>query len=231
MLIERSSFASSITKYGFLIVGGLDRGGRMTDSVELLSAIGEKFRSKRQFPKQISSGCLSPIDDTTVVLSGGYHYGFTITNSIWKYDFIRDEWEEMIPMKIGRAQHSCVVQEDSRSNQKKLVVAGGTVVGFSGTKSVEIYNFHTKTWTNGPFLPLAISLSQLIPDGINGGCILVAGRAIMNSQTERLTSVMHLSSESRDWKILGRHLKIGRDSHVAMLIPENLIQCSNLDFN
>merc|ERR1712062_313092 len=170
-------------------------------------------------------------DDTTVVLSGGYHYGFAITNSIWKYYLILEEWGEIIPMKIGRAQHSCVVLEDSRSNQKKLVVAGGTVVGFSGTKSVEIYNFHTKTWTNGPFLPLAISLSQLIPDGINGGCILVAGRAIMNSQTERLTSVMHLSSESRDWKILGRHLKIGRDSHVAMLIPENLIQCSNLDFN
>ena len=94
----------------------------------------------------------------------------------------------------------------------------------SGTKSVEIYNFQSKTWTAGPFLPFAISLSQLIPDGINGGCILVAGRAIMNAQTERLTSVMHLSSELREWKILGRHLKIGRDSHVASQAQETKSQ-------
>ena len=165
------------------------------------------------------------------ILTGGYYYGYKLTNSVWKYDIMGDKWDEMLPMKNARAQHSCAVVEDSVSKDIKMVVAGGTVHEHSGTNSVEIYNFRNKEWMEGPRLPLAVSLSQLLPDGINGGCILVAGRGFINSHTERLVSIFHLSSRLRQWRMMGRNLNIGRDSHVAMLIPENLIQCSNLDYD
>ena len=227
MSIERSSFASTITKHGFLVVGGLDRGRRIIDSVEILPALHANFTSRNPFEKPISSGCMSAVDDNTVVLIGGYFYGFELTSNMWKYDIQNDIWEIMPSMKIARAQHSCTTVIDPIDESVKIIVAGGTIEGSVGTRSVEIFDMNNQTWIEGPELPFKTSLSQLIQDGIGGGALLIGGRAFIDLQPKRLTSIFHLSRDLREWKQLGRDMKIGRASHVAMLIPETLINCNN----
>ena len=144
---------------------------------------------------------------------------------MWKYNIPNDTWEVMPPLKIARAQHSCTTIKDPNDESVKILVAGGTIEGSVGTKSVEILDMNNQTWNEGPTLPFKTSLSQLIQDGI-GGALLVGGRAVIDSQAKRLTSILHLSSNLRDWKKLGRDMKIGRASHVAMLIPEKFINCN-----
>ena len=55
---------------------------------------------------------------------------------------------------------------------------------------------------------------------------LFGARPVGNS-TLRLESIYHLSKDLSEWKMLGQNMKIGRASHVAMLIPESLISCNN----
>ena len=57
--------------------------------------------------------------------------------------------------------------------------------------------------------------------------MLVGGRATMNSNTQRLESILHLPQKRSKWQRVGRDMKIKRASHVAMMIPETLISCDN----
>ena len=57
--------------------------------------------------------------------------------------------------------------------------------------------------------------------------MLIGGRATMNSDTQRLESILHLPQRMSKWKRVGRDIKIKRASHVAMMIPETLISCDN----
>ena len=145
---------------------------------------------------------------------------------MWRnVDIKHGTWEKRANMSVSRAKHSCVVMRDSKDGREKLVVTGGTVSGSHGSNSTEILDVKDGVWSDGPILPMNVSLAQLIPDG-RGGCLLVGGREVVNSNTKRLTSILHLSSDLKEWKVLGRNLKIGSDSHVAMLVPNQLINCS-----
>ena len=132
--------------------------------------------------------------------------------------------------ETARADHSCTIIKDPVSGNKKLVVAGGTIEGSPGTKSVEIFDFESyadkkKDWYDGPDLPIENTLSQLIPDGLQGGCLLVGGRIFKESIAWRSNSIFHISSELQEWKQLKRELSTGRESHIAMLIPDNFLNC------
>ena len=222
MSVERSSFSAVVTKRGFLVVGGLDRGKRVVQSVEILPNITENFVRKKDFKKQISGGCMSVLNDSTIILIGGYHYGFKLTNEVWMYDIENDTWKLMPSMRLPRAKHSCTTVKDSDNAASKIIVAGGT-----GTNSVEIFDLKHQIWSTGPSLPYELSFSQLIQDGIGGGALLVGGRAMISFQARRLATILHLSRDLKEWKQLGRDMKIARDSHVAMMIPENLINCNS----
>ena len=93
--------------------------------------------------------------------------------------------------------------------------------------SVEIFYTSNNSWVEGPKLPYQTSLAQLIPDGIGGGALLIGGRALVKDKIARLTSILHLSKDLIGWQELGRDMKIGRASHIAMLIPETLISCND----
>ena len=79
----------------------------------------------------------------------------------------------------------------------------------------------------GPKIPCQTSLAQLIPDGIGGGALMTGGRAFVDNKITRLNSILHLSEDLSGWRELGRDMKIGRASHIAMLIPETLISCND----
>ena len=111
-----------------------------------------------------------------------------------------------------------------------MIVAGGSIEGSPGTKSVEIFDFKAyeetkKGWYDGPDLPMAITLSQLISDGLQGGCLLVGGRVLKESIAWRSNSIFHISSELKEWKQLKRELSTGRESHIVMLIPDKFLNC------
>ena len=173
---------------------------------------------------------MATLENGTVILTGGYKYGSVLINSVWRnVDFRYGTWEKLGNMNVSRAQHSCVVVRDSNDGREKLIVAGGTVSREDsvspGSNSTEIFDVKDAVWSNGPVLPMEVSLSQLVQDG-RGGCLLVGGREVVDSNTKRLTSILHLSSELKEWKVLARKLTIGSDSHVAMLVPDQLIHCS-----
>ena len=226
MSIERSSFSSAVTKWGFLVVGGKNRAHLPTGEVELLKSTDSTFRNMRSFPKEISSGCMATLDNGTIILTGGYFYGNELINSVWRnVDIMGGDWEQAnANMAFARAEHSCEVVRDTVHNREKLIVVGGTVHGSPGSKSVEILDLKDGVWEEGPMLPMEVSRSQLIKDG-KGGCLLVGGREVIDSRSRRLNSILHISSDLKEWKQLGRKMKTGRASHVAMLVSDGLMRC------
>lgn len=75
------------------------------------------------------------------------------SNSAWRYDFLRGQWEALSPMLSPRGSFACV------ANKGKIVVAGGgsrhTLFGAAGSRmsSVEMYDIGKDKWVGLDRLP------------------------------------------------------------------------------
>lgn len=108
-------------------------------------------------------------------LAGGFLDGDQPTNQFWRYDPEVDEWTELAPMAKPRGAAGTAVVAD------KLYVVGGSPRTFGltveGTPygTLEIYDFKTGRWTNGPDLPLP--RHHLAAAGLDGRLYVAGGRA------------------------------------------------------
>ncbi|HEX5609725.1 MAG TPA: kelch repeat-containing protein [Solirubrobacterales bacterium] len=108
-------------------------------------------------------------------LAGGYLNGDDATNSLWRYDPVANDWQELPPMGLARGGAGTAVVGD------KLYVAGGApqTFGVALTGSpygrLEIYDFASETWSTGPDMP--VPRHHTVAIGLGGKLYVAGGRA------------------------------------------------------
>ena len=129
---------------------------------------------------------------------------------MYKYDIKRDEWEDTNrPMKEVRIGHSCLLLN------KEIFVAGGY-----NTKTTEIFNLQSRTWRSGPKLPEKIFASQLV---IAQPSSKYAAFLIGGTYYRTISDIFALSKNYKRFIKIG-DLKTARRNHVAMVLPDKLVE-------
>jgi hypothetical protein len=108
-------------------------------------------------------------------LAGGYLEGEEATNEFWRYDPKSNRWTALPPMHLARGAAGAAVVGD------KLYVAGGAPQTFGVSVSgapygaLEIYDFETRTWEDGPDMP--VPRHHTVAVGLGGKLYVAGGRA------------------------------------------------------
>ncbi len=93
----------------------------------------------------------------------------------------------------------------------------------SELSSVEILDQASNEWKDGPPLPTSMYSSRMVEDP-NGGVILVGGISDLNGFEDSLYRLPH-GGAGAVWIKMDQKLKIGRYWHVAILVPDYIIEC------
>ena len=132
-------------------------------------------------------------------------------------------WSEGPQLNNKRSSHSCGrIKKDSQSQDLSVIVAGGS--DGSSLSSVEILDAGSNAWRNGPELPVGIDLAQLV-EVQEGGVVLVGGSSTWDEFLDTLFQLPH-GGEDAEWIEMEQKLKIGRNQHVAFLVPDSITDCS-----
>ena len=218
--VSRSPYPSNSQK--FFVTGGKDKSRKAMNTAEVLTEQGWEILPQT-LPVKIYAHCSVLVNSTTVMVIGGFQNGSISTNTYY-FNTEKENWTEGPQLKIGRFDHSCgIVWKDSQSKEFSLIVAGGW--SQSILSSVEILDLGSNNWRTGPNLPFGIYKSEIVVDQI-GGVVLVGGNSISNHRyLDTLFKLPH-GGEGAKWIKMEQKLKIGRNDHVAFLVPDNIVDCS-----
>ena len=207
-----------------VLIGGIDSGisGR-TDKVEMVSLTENK--ELPPIPKKVAYHCVVKLEDTKIMVIGGYAQGSTAKTQI--YDFETEVWTPGHPLINARNGHACARIEVG-DKPYILVVAGYFPPSKSDT--VEILDLvANQGWIQGKKLPKAL----YVPSGISlGSSMIVSGG--LNSANGLVDDMYKFecttnSIDDCEWKTMEQKLKYVRGGHVSMLIPDSLAKelCSD----
>ena len=89
-------------------------------------------------------------------------------------------------------------------------------------RSTEIFDVPTHKWFDGPELPSGYRYASLVPGPPKSeyAAILVGGMARKPVTWEYYISILAISSDLTEWKLIGTFNKI-REGHVGLMIPPN----------
>jgi hypothetical protein len=163
------------------------------------------------------------VNSTTVMVIGGVQNN-RYSGKTFYFTFGEESWTEGPELKNKRESHSCgKIRRNKESQEMSIIIAGG-YDGSSYLSSVEILDEGSNKWQNGPELPFGIKWSQMIDDQ-NGGVVLIGGYV---SSDIKLDSLYQLSLGGQDavWTKMEQKMKTGRSGHTAILVPDNIIDCS-----
>jgi hypothetical protein len=79
-------------------------------------------------------------------------------------------------------------------------------------------------WRTGPELPIGILDPRMVEDP-NGGVVLIGGKLTSGENLDTLYQLPH-GGQDAVWTKLEQKLKTGRNSHTAILVPDNIVECS-----
>jgi hypothetical protein len=204
-----------------LVTGGLDSSGSYLNSAEMLTEEGWESNIP-SLPVTIYAHCMVTVNSTTVMVIGGSQDG-QISGKTFYFTFGEESWTEGHELKNNRLYHSCgMIRKNKESQAMSIIVAGGR--DGSSLSSVEILDEGSNEWQTGPELPFGIEGSQMVEDQ-NGGVVLIGG---YSSSVDNLDSLYQLPHGGQDafWTKMEQKLKTGRREHTAILVPDNLVDCS-----
>ncbi len=217
----RSSATAAHLKDGkLLVIGGSD--GSDLNSAEMLTEEGWESNIP-SLPVTMYGHCMVTVNSTTVMAIGGYQNG-PISGKTFYFTFGEESWTKGPELKNRRRDHSCgKIRRNKESQEMSIIVAGGWD-GSSRLSSVEILDEGSSKWQTGSELPFAIYGSQMVEDQ-NGGVVLIGGES---SDGEKLDTLYNLPHGGLDavWTKMEQKMKTGRSSHTAILVPDNIVDCS-----
>jgi hypothetical protein len=216
------TISSQLQNGNILVAGGINDSGSYLNSAEILTKQGWESNIP-PLPVRIWSHCMVTVNSTTVmVISGGQNELYS--EKTFYYTVGDESWNEGPKLKFYRNGHSCgKIRKNKDSQEMSIIVAGG-YDGPSYLSSVEILHESSNEWQTGPELPFGISLSQMVEDQ-NGGVVLIGGESEFEANLDTLYHLPH-GGENAVWTKMEQKLKIGRYSHTAFLVPDNIVDCS-----
>jgi len=188
-LLETRNGASSVeTPLGLWISGGYN-GEKYVQTTEI--RINNHSRSHVWLPWATASHCITPLNNTHVLITGGDNDqdGWTARSSAVIYSE-EEGYSYIENMKRGRKDHGCTLINDTT-----VLVAGGSgerVVGkeLQNYRITEYLDLTTLTWSDGPELQQEMAPAQFLgPEVLGpgiGGHLLIGGKKILKLDEEGL---------------------------------------------
>jgi hypothetical protein len=218
---ERAAAAAAQLQDGKLLVtGGYD--GSYLKSAEMLTEEGWESNIP-SLPVTIGAHCMVTVNSTTVIAIGGYQNG-QISGKTFYFTFGEESWTEGPELKNKRGYNSCgKIRRNKESQEMSIIVAGG-YNGNSYLSSVEILDEGSNEWQTGPELPFVIDDSEMVEDQ-NGGLVLIGGYSYSVGTLDTLYQLPH-GGQDAAWIKMEQKMKTVRSSHTAILVPDNIVDCS-----
>ena len=210
-----------------LVTGGNENnGGSLLNSVEFFDGQFWNAEKFSYLPESVHLHCLVKINNSMLFQIGGTTIHETSTEKTYLFDIDQNQWIPGPYLNQPRHFHSCGVMNwinpSTETEEKVVVVAGGQ----SPRKVELLYLNDLQTgWVFGPSLlgDLLISGSSMIE--FQNSVILIGGDNEANSEDFDGKGLYQLSSPNGEWTKMRQNLKEKRMSHVAFLIPDELVDC------
>ncbi len=216
--VSPSPYPSKLQR--FFVTGS--KGKTDLNSVEVLTEQGWTTLPQ-SLPVTIRQHCSVLVNSTTVMVIGGFQNNVESSNTYF-FNTENEIWTAGPHLKNGRRSHSCgKIRKNNQSQEFSIIVAGGNYLKTYLT-SVEILDLGSNEWMKGPDLPIGIDTSQMVEDH-NGGVVLVGGYSVTDGYLDTLFLLPHGGADA-EWIKMNQTLKVGRNSHVAFLVPDNMVDCS-----
>ena len=200
----------------FLVAGGI--GGINTG--EILTDSGWQSLSS-PLPVSIFGHCMAHVNSTTVLIAGGFQNYISTAANTYFFNTEKETWTAGPVLKLGRDWCRCGgIRKDYQSTDYSTIVVGG--ISSNGRESTsEILDAGSSEWVKGPELPLGIASPSLV-EYHNGGVVLLAG----DSDFALEKTIYYLEHARSSWIKMPQALKIGRQSALAFLVPDEITNCS-----
>ena len=153
------------------------------------------------------------LNATHVLMTGGFD-GTRLLNQVFMFSSLTGEWTELPPMTEKRGGHSCGVV----SGGTELVVAGGYI----SKSNSEILDLSTLIWRSGPALPSIRESSASVP--YENSFLMVGG---FMSGGILFEDILQYDADAESWITRPEKLDFGRDRAVAMMVPDEMVECKH----
>ena len=240
---KRQSASYTSTSQGILSIGG----SYVRKEVELLNKDME-WETRNNFPPGVSSHCVVNVNDSSLILIGGYQVNrdildFSIQDiyfqydssgnraETWFYDISKDSWSKgpslPFPLSFSPTDCCCGAMRRPNGQRPKVMVVGGWPENktnpYHHTFELDLQDPDPK-WESGAVTPVRISAPQIVEDG-SGGLFLAGGFDGRNS----LTSIYHYSESNKKrgtWKKIKQELTIRKGINALFKLDRKFIECS-----
>jgi len=182
----------------------------------------EKWKALPDLPTEVSSHCIVKVSSSIVMVIGGY-YNEQRSKKTFLLDTNENVWKEGPSLLQERDSFSCgQIRSAKNSSEFSIIVAGGYNGAYLST--TEVLDQSNGEWRQGPALPFAICCNELVEDA-DGGVVLVGGYV---EDMPYLDTLFHLTHAGEDgkWEELPHKLQIGRNRHIAFMVPDHLANCN-----
>jgi hypothetical protein len=224
VIMNSVRYASAAAQLGggkLLVTGGFN-GSAYLNSAEMVN--GKEWESNiPSLAVTIAHHCMVTVNLTTVMVIDGYQNS-KYSGKTFFFTLGEERWTEGPELKYKRIYHRCgKIRRDKDSQEMSIIVSGG-YDGSSYLSSVEILHESSNEWQTGPELPFGIGFSQIVEDQ-NGGVVLIGGESSSIGNLDTLYQLPHGGQDAL-WTKMEQKLKTGRRYHTAILVPENIVDCS-----
>ena len=221
---SRSQFTIGKTGRGqSMIVGGIGgmSGPYFVNSVEILTD-GQWTTFEKDLPHCVLYTCLVTPEGFTMPLFVGGHC-YTENAAVLFFNEETKAWETHSTLNTPTTKHTCgLIPAKLGSDQKSVIVAGGT------GNVVEILDPGMNQWRYGPELPFkGPLLDAAMVEDPKGGVIVVGGSLDVGGvgPIDKLIRLPH-AGPGAEWEVLPIALKSPISSHIAMILPYHLVNCT-----
>ena len=109
---------------------------------------GTSFMELAPIPALLKGHCAVFLDNTTLLVTGGYKFPISYSDT-YLLDIRTNSWQSGPSLTTKRSYHTCNIISNCEG-KRQVVVVGGVSRGVTGyTKSVEIYDVDSGTWSAG----------------------------------------------------------------------------------
>jgi hypothetical protein len=148
-LTQSRSDAASVVMNGntLWMTGGVVLEDTVTKSTEFVELTGT--RPGPDLPLEVHGHCLVSLNETTVLLIGGWLATETRSKATFYYNHDHETWTEGPSLVSERSGHSCSLFKSPQHGHTNIVIVTG---GFNGNEyltSTEILNLNSNSWASG----------------------------------------------------------------------------------